>query len=382
MSSEMNELMEYATQQFGVKEEVGETEIVPTENNAEPQDQVGTEIVAEIVAEDTPQPEAQVETPASIETKPEIDYWKQFEEKSGGLVKDEESLTTFLAKANGYEELAKQKEELEKNQWKPANSFIETYDALTKEGASKDQLNAFIKLNQYGDLNDLSPIEAKVAKLVLVDGYDEAIARKVIEKDFDLEEHEEGSDEYLILKEKLRVSSKSDLAALETYRKELSVIDNPDKANAEQNRLNEIAQQELFTKSVKQEAPKIAQYFPNKFNYELQDGEAKVPYEYNMDKKFMENELPGLIENYFLETGEERNQDNIKKAFECAHAEYLLDNHANIINDVWKKASSYFAEKYSNKYENRSGLPREHADTSPEVVNSQMDEFYKRIGVK
>ncbi len=361
--SDENTLLNYMSSVIPEENRVGSAEVATTEPPVS-ENQDSAEVAADTVENNTvTAPEPEVIQEEVQNQQPEVlDYWKQFEEKTQGLVKDEESFNAIIEKAKEHDSLRTAKEEFEKNQWKPANDYIKALNDLTSQGASKDQVKAFVKLNEYGDLNELSPLDAKVAKMVLVDGYNENIARKIVQQEFDLDQYEEGTDEHEIAKEKLRVSSQGDVQALQTYKKELSVVDNPAQAQAEQERLTEIANTAAYNKIVSQEVPKIVQHFPTKMSYSFSEGETKVPFEYNIDKGFVEKELPNLINDYFKDTKEQINQETVKDAYEYAYASYLLKNHQNMINSALKEGYSKGkvagVQETSNKYENRSGLPK------------------------
>lgn len=362
------EILEYASRAFVDQSESGQAEVA-----ADNTDQAGAEQVhasAEVaggeaneqVSEQSDTADAagvSGTTDAATEqtdtgATPIVDYWKQFEEVTGGLVKDEGSLNAILDKVKTFDQLRTEKDELEKNQFKPANSYIETLNKLVLDGASAEQQKAFIKLNEIGDLSTLDPVEAKVAKMVLMDKYSEEGARKIVNADFPLNDFDEDSDEYFILKEKLRVSALADVDQLKEYKKDLSVVNNPDKELQEQNRLAEIAKEAAYTERLNQEVPKIAGNFPEKFTFNLKVLDKDVPFNMTIKSDYPKDEL---IKNYFEETGEDITQESIKGAYEYVYANYLKDNIDSILQEHAKQLSSTLEEVYANKYENRSGLP-------------------------
>ena len=358
-----DEILEYASRTLGGQEQSSQAEVAvdTVDSDNVQQDHASAEVAGgEVNDQNSSTEETVVETPSAdttveTETPPVTDYWKEFEAKTGGLVKDEESLNVFLERAKSFETLQTEKSELEKNQWKPANEYVETLNKLISEGASAEQQKAFIKLNGVGDLSTLDPVEAKVAKMVLIDKYSEDIARKIVANDFPLDEFDEDSDEYLIAKEKLRVSSSNDLEALKEYKKELSVVDNPEKAQAEQNRLSQIAAKEAYTARLNQEVPKIVGNFPEKFTFNVKVSDEEVPFNLNIKSDFPKEEM---IRNYFAETGAEINQESVKDAYSYVYAHYVSENLEGILQDQAKQLESKFEEVYANKYENRSGLPK------------------------
>lgn len=385
MSDQNNDIMNYAAMVHGSQNQEAATEIVPSQTG-ETESQL-PQASAEIAAEQTPVPESTtqavtepVAAEPDITQSNQVDFWKLIDERSQGLVKDEETFTSFVQRAKDYESIVKTKEELENNQFKPANSYIETLNKMVLDGATSEQINAFAKLNQYGEIKDLSPLDAKVTKMVLVDGYSESVARKLVEREFGGEEYDEDSDDKLILQEKLRVSSEADKKTLEAYKKDLTTIINPEKEASEKARLEEIANTEAYNKALKSQAPVLAQHFPQKVSYDLSDGEEKVSFEHSFADDF-KNKMPSMVEAYFENTREPINPQTAQEAYEYAFASYLLENHQKVVQDVWNKASSYYAEKYSNKYENRTGLPQEAEVTrQQEMSQGQMSAFLKNIG--
>lgn len=156
-----NAILDYAAEKFGTQQATSEAEIAQVATEPTPEAQEPTEIVAGQVAESEATPEATAEaagTPEaeaepsteSTETQPEtVDFWARLSELTEGAAKDEDSFKAILDRNKGYDELSKAKEELEQNQFKPANGYIETLNKLTLDGASKDQIAAFIKTEQH-----------------------------------------------------------------------------------------------------------------------------------------------------------------------------------------------------------------------------------------
>src|SRR5690606_8757888 len=96
------------------------------------------------------------------------------------------------------------------------------------------QITAFMKLNSYGDVSQMSDDEKVVANLVLTKGYSERAARIEVASQYNLQsvidEYGEDSDEAFLAKEKLSIAARESEKSLNEYRKELSTVDNPEKA--------------------------------------------------------------------------------------------------------------------------------------------------------
>lgn len=342
------------------------------------------------IAVDTPAnetiPEVKVEPTATeeiptIQNEP-INYWVELEQKTGGLVKDEETFNGIIEKSKNYETILQEKSELEKNQFKPANDYVKGLNDLISGGGSKDQINAFVKLNEYGKLEDLQPIEAKVAKMVLIDGYSEDVARKIVNRNFDLSqfdlEDSEEADKASIMKEELRISAKADLQSLEAYKKDLSVVHNPEKESAEQAKLAEIAQISTYNKAVEQEAPNMVKNFPTKLSFDFKVGDETVKFEDNIDSEFISKELTPLVSDYFKDSLDPVNSETLSQAYSYAHGEYLKANVGKMLERAYVKGNTEGIEKTVNKYENRSGLPRAEENTVIATNSDAMIDFMNK----
>lgn len=361
----------------------GQAEIAASDPST-PVTQVSAEMAVEPPAESTtPAPEAVAPEAQTPPTSEPYNYWLDLDQKTEGLVKDEETLTGLITKAKSYETLVVEKEELQKTLFKPANEYISKLNEMTLNGANPDQIKAFVKLNGYGDLEALSPVDLKVTKMVLKDGYSEDIARKIVNREYDLnqfnEEIPEQKEEADIMREKLRVDAKSDLEALKEYKKDLSVVDNPEKDTAERMRLQSIAEATNYNKALEREAPVIAKHFPEKLNYEFKVGEGTVAYEDNFDKQFLETELAEHVKEYFKDSMDPVNQETIGQAYSFALGEYLKANDAKRLEKAYQKGDTAGYERAVNKYENRSGLPRAEENQVIVTNESGLSDFTKRM---
>jgi len=383
--SESAILEQYAAM-IGSQNATGEAEVAPEASaNDHQTNQASAEIAADgveaqeaesgQVAEATTEgaPEAEAEQPSSPET---VDHWKLFEERTQGFIKDEETLNSALERARKYEEILKEKEELAANQFKPANSYIDTLNKMVSDGASKDQVKAFIKLNEWGDINEMSPEELLVAHKVLIMKNSEEVARWKTSNEHNLdsiaEEYGEDSMEYKAAKEEQRLSAEKAKAELESYRKELTTIDAPKVSPEEQQRLDAIARQAEYTKLVEREAPKIAKEMPTKASY----GGIEVSY----TPEFIKQQ-EAIVKDFFTSTGLPINKESIEQAEGYAKVRFFVDNEEKIVEHMKKTIESELTEKISNKYENRSGLPEQQVTADKPVdQQSSMDDFYRRIG--
>lgn len=318
------------------------------------------------------------QTPEPASSEP-YNYWPDLESKTEGLVKDEESFSALIERAKAAETL----EQEVKNSFKPANEYISKLNEMTLAGANPDQIKAFVKLNGYGDLETLSPIDLKVTKMVLTEGYSEEVARKIVNRNFDLNQFDEDIPEQKedadIMREELRISAKKDLEVLKEYKKELSTVNNPEKENAEKVRLQQIADATNYNKTVEREAPNIVKHFPDKLSYEFKVGEETVAYEDSFEKQFLEKELAEHVKEYFKDSMDPVNAETVSQAYSFALGEYLKANDAKRLERAYQKGYTAAVEKTVNRYENKSGLPRAQENQIIATTESGLAEFTKKM---
>lgn len=360
----------------------GQAEVAASAPAAE-NNQDSAEIAVEQQTEITPAPapEAVASEQALPPANEPYNYWPELEKTTEGLVKDEESFRTILERAKSYDTLAAEKEELTKTLVKPANDYIAKLNEMTLAGANPDQIKAFVQLNGYGDLAQLSPADLKVTRMVLTEGYSEDIARKIVNREFNLSQFDETipeqKEEADILREQLRISAQSDLAKLNEYKKDLTTVNNPEKEAAEQARLTEIAQISTYNKTLEREAATIAKHFPEKLNFDIKVGDDTVAYELPVDKEFLEKDLAVHVNEYFKDSLDPVNAETVGQAYSFAMGEYLKANISQIVEKTYEKGHSQGYEKAVNKYENRSGLPKAQENQVVTTNEAGLSDFIK-----
>lgn len=305
--------------------------------------------------------------PASEQNNPPVsepqlpDYNKYVEEITGGQFKDIEAFKQALPRLTEYETLTKERDEFKaKAEVNPyASDYVKILNELVAKGATPDQLNNFQKINSVGDINTLSPIDAKVAKLVLIDGYKESVARKMVDRDYPVGDYEDGTDEKEILEEKLRVDSNSDKSALAQYKVETSTIKNPQ----EDLQLQTLAQRAQHENYVKAEVPKIAGQINGmgELAFTIKDAKEPIKMKFDYPNEFKAQIAPKLQE-YFMDGQTPITNETVVQAFKTINAAYLDENFPTLSQRIFDTAYNKAWEDATNKYENRSGLPQ-----SPEI---------------
>jgi hypothetical protein len=310
------------------------------------------------------------EQPAEPEAKPTteqpaFDANKWVDEITGGMFKDVDAFKQSLPKLSEYDKLKTERDTFEaKTKENPfASDYVKILNDLVSKGATVDQLNNFQKINAIGDINTLSPIDAKVAKLVLIDGYKESVARKMVDKDYPITDYDDGSDEKEILEEKLRVDSNTDKAALAQYKAQTSTVTNP----AEDVQLQTLAQKAQHETYVKSTVPNIASQINGmgELSFKNKDGveQGKLKFDYPAEFKA---QIGDKLTEYFMDGQTPINNETVQEAFKTINAYYLDENFPVISQRIWDSAYAKATEDAINKYENKSGLPK-----SPEVQVSE-----------
>lgn len=375
MSEESENILNYASTQFGTQTEEppANTEMVdattPVTENTEPSEMEAAKQTEE----------------ANIQTPPLVDYGKTLEEISGGMFKDVESFKSALPKFTEYDTLASQKAELEeKIKINPfANDYVKTLNDLVKSGAGADQIKNFQKVNEV-DLDKLSHIDAKVAKMVLIEGYSENIARKIVDQEYPINEFEEGTDEREILEEKLRINSKGDLEALSKYKADLSKIDTTEAEQKETQRLQAIAQTEQHKSYISQVVPKLAEAMSTigeltiKPAKEGEGGYDAMKLNFDFTPEF-KSQIPDMLSNYFLDGNEPVTDQSVADAYKYVKASYLEQNIEKILQANTAHVESITWEKAVNKYENRSGLPKQEENVTVDTTQADVSNFLNRV---
>lgn len=384
---EFNEdVLNYASTQFGTPVDDKPAEAAMADVTTDTATDPPAAMADDLTNQEAPvEQSTEAQPAASPEPTPVVpDYNTILDEISGGAFKDVESFKSALPKISEYDTLKAAKEELEaKVNIKPfANEYVEKLNELIKSGAGEDQIKNFQKISQV-DFDKLSPIDAKVANMVK-DGYSEAIARKIVEQEYPIEDFEEGSDERLILEEKLRISSKADFEALQSYKAEMSKVEVDTSAQelAETKRLAELAQTEQHKQLVNQAVPKIAETFTGlgelNLSGNVKEGEEPMKLGFDFAPEF-KAEIPQMLTNYFLDGKTEMTNETVAEAYGYIRAEYLNKNIESIAQSIAKHVESVTWEKAVNKYENRSGLPQQQENVNTDNTQAEYSSFLQKV---
>lgn len=303
--------------------------------------------------EGTPQGNA-VSTPEPAALSNE-DFYKRLDEISGGMFKDETGFKSALPKIQQFSELEAKKTELEQamaGTIKPASEFVTSLNDLVAKGASKDQINSFIAVNQLGDLSELDARESKIMKMVLVDGMKESVARRKVEKDFPSDLDHLSDEDREDLEEELRLSQKTDLAELSKYKKDLSTVG----GSPEETELALTAKKQSYATQLNNVIPGIASGISGLGKVTNgKEGTDEISLEITYPDEF-KAQIPERLKEYFLDGMTPVNAETVAEATTLIHADYLVNNFPTLLSNAIKHAESVVMERMVAKYENRGGI--------------------------
>jgi len=289
--------------------------------------------------------------PANNQVDADAIFISKLDVLSGGKFKTQEDLLSALTKAEQFDTV-KTEYDTYKQTNRFANEFEQKRNELILGGASKETLKSFEKLNDLGDLAQLSPVEAKVAKLILVDGYSEKLARNTVEKEFPIDSTYD-DDEKELLEEKLAHSANQDRKSLEKFKVDVS-------SPASDAKIQNIVSKEQLTADLK---PILAD-FNTKFstmmtlNVNGEEGDKAVTYPVVVNdegKAFMNQ----VVQDFLITNDMPLTQANYDEALKFAKGEWIKANVGTIVEAYGKEKDKYWEKYYTEKYENIGGLPRQ-----------------------
>lgn len=319
--------------------------------------------------------------PAKQQAQPNqtFDVNKHFETISGGLFKTEDDFKTSLHKFSGYDDLVKERDALKAKA--EENPFADDYEKrrneLKKGGASQEQLVAFEKVNGLGDLEKLEAIDAKVMKLVLVDGYPETVARRKVEKEFPINDEYADEDDLEILRTDLEISAKADRLALEEYKVEISTPTG-----------DRILVDAASKEAIKAQLEPVLAEFNEKYssiatlNLNGKEGDSAINFDVTADEATKQAFITD-IRAFFADGTTPLTQENYDQALSYAQQNHVARNLEKIVQGAWARAEAHFTKFFTDKYENTGGLPKgDYKGTSQSAFSkSEEKAFKKELGV-
>lgn len=292
----------------------------------------------------------------------EVNYAEYLDRMSGGLIKDEDGFRMMIPQLQEYptlkEKLTELSSQLEKAP-KFANDEVRLYNELVAGGASKEQLESFQKINAVGELKDLTPYDARIARMVLVDGVKPSVAKLKVDREYKLEEGYSDIDptEREILDDDLRVAANGDREALARFKAQVSATG---QQPPEEIALQQQAQLKEHADKVKPYVRSLVTDLPHLGAFTLvEKDEAKgidgIAYEVPITDAY-KNELNGYVENFFLDGITPITRENTITALAYARAELFRNHAGEIFKEFYDTIVPRVEERITGKFENRSGL--------------------------
>lgn len=334
------------------------------QNNGTPPEGAQPPAGAPPAADNNQQSQQQPNTPpaGAPPAAPQINYAEYLDRMSGGLIKDEDGFKSVLPQLQEYptlkERLTELSSQLEKAP-KFANDEVRIYNELVASGASKEQLESFQKINAVGELKDLTPYEARIARMVLVDGVKPSVAKLKLDREFKIGEEYADIDptEREILDEDLRVAANKDREELAKFKAQVSdtgKVAPEELALAQQAKITEhTAQVKPYVKSLVTDLPHLGTFtLVEKDDAKGIDG---IDYQVPITDAYR-GELNQHIENFFLDGLTPITRENTITAMAYARAELFREHAGEIFKEFYDTMVPQVEQRIINKYENRSGL--------------------------
>lgn len=323
--------------------------------------------------EDAPPATPPVETPPAPETPPAVPpagappaveapaaapVPVNYEGISNGLIKSVDDITRF---ANEHSALKTEVENLRKQVAEDpfANDFARTINQMQKDGKSPEQLKAFLKLQDLGEISKLSPIDAMIEAKVLRDGRNADIARKQIEKKYGITENMD-PDERLVAEADMADDAKADYEYLTSQKKELAtpLVRVPDPVLQTLSKEAIVSQVAPLKDKIKEQFTTLGEF--DLLGKEVKDGVVSpdaIPFAIPIPAEFKES-IPGLIEDFFVNAGVPPTQENLKTALEVVNFELFNKFGLKIIQDACNQTANIVAKRIRDEYENKNGKVR------------------------
>lgn len=361
------------------------TETVPAPAAAEQAVGIATGVVATQEQAPTNQPN----TPPAVQAPTPEQYAEYLDRMSGGLIKDESGFLSVLPQLNEYPTLKAKADglasQLEKAP-KFANDEVRIYNELVAQGKSREQLKNFQKINEVGDIKELSPIDARIARMVLVDGVKESVAKLIVEREFKIGDESIEDTDREILDEQLRVAANKDREALDAFKAKVS---DTGTVPAEELALQQAARVQEHTKAITPLVNNLVNGLPHlgEFDILVEDAEKGTPgYKYTIPiTDEIKTEMNGYVKNFLMDGLMEPTQENYITALSYARAETFRTHASEIFKAFGAEVIAQTEQRMIDKYENRSGLrmqqdnPRPGGNPAAETAGFMADVANRRV---
>lgn len=314
-------------------------------------------VLAPPVAEEQLQPTPDTPpTPAAPAAPAPFDF-AALDPMSGGLIKDEASFKAILPKLTEYDALKAKNDELSALMAKApsfADDEVRILNELKAGGASKEQIKTFQKINEYGNLAELPDRDARIARMVMIDGVKPSVAEYKVDQQYSIGNEDLSEIDREVNDDNLRVDAIKDREALAKYKAEIT---QPNQVSPEELQLQHEAKKVAHQAQIKPYVKDVVTTIPNLgvFNLSGKDGAEAVNFELPFDESTRAQIQTG-VENFFMDGLVPVTPENTRLALQYARAEYFREHAGEMLAAAYAKGVNLTTEALTNKYENRSGL--------------------------
>lgn len=295
--------------------------------------------------------------PAAVaETATEPDYNTLIDKMSKGKIKDLASFEAILPRIEEYDTLKAERDDLSAKMAKVpvyADDEVRILNELKTAGASKEQIKTFQKINEYGSIKDMPDREARIAKMVMIDGVKPSVAELKVDREYKVNE-ELSEEDREILDDEMRVSILKDREELEKFKASVS---SPNQISPEEAQLQQQTKLAAHQAVVKPYVADVIKSISNMgvFNLSGKEGDEAVNFELGIDDA-TRAKLGGYVENFFMDGLTPVTPESTREALHYARAEFVRENLGDILKSAFEKGDSIATKRMTDKYENRTGL--------------------------
>ena len=296
---------------------------------------------------------------------------------SEGLIKDEGTLKSVLPQLKEYPELKKQLEEMQK-QVESAPKFyddeVRLYNELKAAGATKEQLRNFQKINDVGNLADISDIEARVARMVIIDGVKESVAKLKVEREFKINDENVDATDRELLDDDLRVAAKKDREELAKYKAEVSSTGKP---TPEELQLKQAAAETEHNARLEPYLNDFVSALPHMGSIpvrEAKDGQDGLSFDLPISDE-ARAEIKGYMQGYFLDGLTPITRENTIAAAQYAKAEYYRTHESEIFKAYTDFLIPKLTEEITARFERQTGIKMPNDNPAAGTQNASAKEM-------
>lgn len=289
------------------------------------------------------------------QSEPSAENWISRASKIAGVeFKSEEEVTSYFERAKNYDDLQSkfnnlsQEHDSLKGQPDPfANDYVKKLNDFYKQGRTTEEIAAFNRINNLGELKDLEPLEAVKLALQLRDGLTPEEAEIKIKTDYKLDEEAYEKDIVDANRITLKLNAKKDLEFLQQFKAELSENKaEKSKEEAEKEFQKQIAE---YTEKVKPIAKSIQDNFSviKSVNINGKTGEEAHLIDIPVPEDLQKN-LSELAETFAVQHNIPLNEEGLKVLNEYVENVIWIKNRQNIAIHIASETERRVRTEFDN----------------------------------